>query len=47
MVLREMGILWNQGKGRMEGQTIRKEAAKEGRRFTHLRFHDLKAYFVA
>jgi len=45
-----MEILWNQGNGRIEGQTIRKEAAKDGGRnyetiygFTTLRQKALKA----
>jgi len=42
MVLREMGSLWNQGKGMMEGQTMQKYAAKDGGRFTYLQFHNLK-----
>jgi len=43
MFLWEIRILWKQRNGRMEGQTIRKKAAKDGGRFNHLRSYDLKA----
>lgn len=43
MVLWEIGIFWKQGQGRIERQTKLKEVAKDRGRFSHFRFHVVKA----
>jgi hypothetical protein len=43
MILRKLGILYNQGKDKMEGQIRRKDDANIGGRLTHLLFQIFNA----